>query len=90
MTIILDAGTTTYELAFLLKNSSLKNICVITNDLYIALELYQKKEIKVLLLGGEVLSETGSTATIFSLQQIEGYNADIAFLGVSSISEKIV
>ena len=87
MTIILDAGTTTYELASLLKNSSLKNICVITNDLYIALELYQKKEIKVLLLGGEVLSETGSTATIFSLQQIEGYNADIAFLGVSSISE---
>ena len=82
MTIILDAGTTTYELA-----SLLKNICVITNDLYIALELYQKKEIKVLLLGGEVLSETGSTATIFSLQQIEGYNADIAFLGVSSISE---
>lgn len=44
MTIILDAGTTTYELAFLLKNSSLKNICVITNDLYIALELYQKKK----------------------------------------------
>ena len=87
MTIILDAGTTTYELASLLKNSSLKNICVITNDLYIALELYQKKEIKVLLLGGEVLSETGSTATLFSLQQIEGYNADIAFLGVSSISE---
>ena len=70
-----------------LKNSSLKNICVITNDLYIALELYQKKDIKVLLLGGEVSSETGSTATVFSLQQIEGYNADIAFLGVSSISE---
>ena len=57
------------------------------NDLYIALELYQKKDIKVLLLGGEVSSETGSTATVFSLQQIEGYNADMAFLGVSSISE---
>ena len=87
MTIILDAGTTTYELATLLANSSLKNICVITNDLYIALELYQKEDIRVLLLGGEVSSETGSTATVFSLQQIEGYNADIAFLGVSSISE---
>ena len=74
MTIILDAGTTTYELATLLANSSLKNICV-------------KEDIKVLLLGGEVSSETGSTATVFSLQQIEGYNADIAFLGVSSISE---
>ena len=87
MTIILDAGTTTYELATLLANSHLKNICVITTDLYIALELYQKENIKVILLGGEVSSETGSTATVFSLQQIEGYNADIAFLGVSSISE---
>ena len=49
MTIILDAGTTTYELATLLANSSLKNICVITNDLYIALELYQKEDIKKVL-----------------------------------------
>lgn len=87
MSIILDAGTTTYELANLLSNSFLKNICIITNDLYIALELYQKEGIKVILLGGEVSSETCSTATIFSLRQLEEYNADIAFLGVSSISE---
>lgn len=87
MTIILDAGTTTYELAQLISNSSLKNLYIITNDLYIALELYKKQEIHVLLLGGEISKNIGSTATIFSVQQLEQYNADIVFLGVSSISD---
>lgn len=87
MTIILDAGTTTYELARLLVQSSYKNIQIITNDLYIALELYRKEHIRVLLLGGEIIAETGATATMFSMEQMQNYNADIAFLGISSISQ---
>lgn len=87
MTIILDAGTTTYELACFISKAPIKNLRVITNDLYIALELYQKENIHVLLLGGEILSETGATATIFSVEQIENYNADVAFLGISSITD---
>ncbi|KXA12529.1 transcriptional regulator, DeoR family [Fusobacterium equinum] len=89
MTIILDAGTTTYELACLIAQSSIQNLRVITNDLYIALELYQKENIKLILLGGEVARETGATTSVLSIKQIENYNADIAFLGISSISDNL-
>lgn len=87
MTLIFDAGTTTYELACLLAKSSHKNIQVITNDLYIALELYQKENIRVFLLGGEISPETGASVTMFSVEQMQNYNADLAFLGISSITE---
>ena len=83
MTIILDAGTTTYELACLIAQAEIQNLRVITNDLYIALELYRKENIHILLLGGEISLETGATDSIVSVKQIENYNADIAFLGIS-------
>lgn len=89
MTIILDAGTTTYELACLIAQAEIQNLRVITNDLYIALELYRKENIHILLLGGEISLETGATDSIVSVKQIENYNADIAFLGISSISENL-
>lgn len=87
MTLVLDAGTTTFEIADLLKKSSLKNLTVITDDLYIAIHLYQKKGIQVIMLGGEILAETGASIGGFSIQQLQHYNADISFIGSSSITE---
>lgn len=48
--IFLDAGTTTFELAKVL--NKVKDITVITNDLKIALELYQNN-VKAYIVGGK-------------------------------------
>jgi DeoR family fructose operon transcriptional repressor len=86
MTIVLDAGTTIFEIAEALKKSSFQHLTVITCDLYIALHLYQCENIRVIILGGEVLPETGATATDVSVRQLEMYNADISFVGTSSVT----
>ena len=52
-TIILCAGTTTYQICLLLKDSLLK-LRVITNDLNIALELTDAKQIEVVVIGGKI------------------------------------
>lgn len=87
MTIMLDAGTTTFELSNLLINSELENLTVITNDLHIALNIYKNENIKVKLLGGEISPNTGTTQSYTSIEEIKMYNADISFIGISAITE---
>ncbi len=65
MTILLDAGTSTFEIADLLKTSKLSDLTVITVDLYIALHLYQCSNIKLIILGGEILAETGAATGVW-------------------------
>lgn len=83
-TILLDAGTTTFELAILLKQR--KDLTVITNDIKIGLELYQSKN-RLFIAGGQIQNETasviGPTADMF----ISNIRVDIAFIGTSSISK---
>lgn len=66
-TIILDAGSTTTEIAKLIKGY--KNLTVITNALNIALILGADPEINLVLTGGEfkapTLSLTGEKAAVF-------------------------
>jgi len=52
-TIILCDGTTTYQIAVLLKESSLE-LRVITNDLNIALELAEAEQIETIIIGGKI------------------------------------
>jgi DeoR family fructose operon transcriptional repressor len=87
MTIVLDAGTTTFEIADAIKKSHFKHLTVITCDLYIGLHLYQCEGIRVILLGGEVLKKTGAVASEISVKQLEMYNADITFTGISSVTQ---
>lgn len=87
MTILLDAGTTTFEIADLLRNSNLSNLTVITVDLYIALHLYQCSNIKLIILGGEILAETGAATGVMAIKQLEQFNADIAFMGTAAITD---
>ncbi|KGN01196.1 DeoR faimly transcriptional regulator [Clostridium novyi A str. 4570] len=82
-TIFLDAGTTTLELAKLLKTK--KNLTVITDDLKIALELY-KSNVETYIVGGRVQKDTaciiGPTAEDF----IKNIKVNLCFLGTSSIT----
>ena len=82
--IILDAGTTTYWLAQALAGK-FKSLLVITNSLPAALEL-SKAGYKILLVGGEVLSHSLALTGPITVNNLESYHVDRAFLGTSGIS----
>jgi DeoR/GlpR family transcriptional regulator of sugar metabolism len=84
LTILLDAGSTTFSLARALRGN-FQSLCIITNSIPAALELY-KTNYKILLTGGELgdsnLALMGSAAT----KTLKRYHADRAFLGTSGIT----
>ena len=85
-TIILDSGSTTTEIAKLLKGK--KNLTIITNALNIALMLGVEPHIEVIMTGGEfkppTLSLTGQKAADF----FHGLNVQKLFLATAGISLK--
>lgn len=80
--IILDAGTTTLEVA---KNIKSKNITVITNDLIIATEIASKGSIELIVVGGilekGVYTLTGSRAVDF----LKKLHVNKVFLGADAV-----
>ena len=82
--IILDAGTTTFWLAQALAGK-FKSLLVITNSLPAALEL-SKAGYKILLVGGEVLNHSLALTGPITVNNLESYHVDRAFLGTSGIS----
>ncbi|MGL5655425.1 MAG: DeoR/GlpR family DNA-binding transcription regulator [Fusobacteriaceae bacterium] len=88
MTIVLDAGTTTFELSNEINKSNLNKITVITNDLNISLNLFQNERVNLILLGGVVQRETAATVDNFTIEMLDKYYIDIAFLGSASVSDE--
>jgi DeoR/GlpR family transcriptional regulator of sugar metabolism len=82
--IILDAGTTTFWLAQALAGK-FKSLLVITNSLAAALEL-SRAGYKILLIGGEVLNHSLALTGPITVNNLESYHVDRAFLGTSGIS----
>lgn len=85
-TIILDSGSTTTEIAKLLRGY--KNLTIITNALNIAMMLGIEPNIEVIMTGGEfkppTLSLTGQKAADF----FKGLNVQKLFLATAGISLK--
>lgn len=81
--IILDAGTTTFEVARLLRSRT--DLTVVTYDLAIAGELY-RAGIRTFVTGGEVQNSTGSMYGAGAEHFVSEISVDIAVLGVASIS----
>ena len=81
--LILDAGTSTYEVACLLHLK--KNITAVTYDLRIASELHQTG-IHTFMAGGELQSNTGSLCGPSTEQFIAGMRVDVGIIGVAGIS----
>src|SRR5699024_11741709 len=77
-TLILDSGTTTLELAKLLKHS--KNITIITNDIKIASELLESN-LKVIVKGGELQNDIGALFGFWTQHFLKDIHVDIFFLG---------
>lgn len=81
-TIILDSGTTTIELAKLLKNR--QDIKIITNDIIIAYELLDSSA-SIIVTGGRLQREVGAMFGSVTQMVLETLHVDICFLGAHAI-----
>ena len=85
-TIILDAGTTTMEIA---KNLiKFKNLTVITNALNIAIRLADLKNIKLVIPGGILRQNTFSLVGPSAEESIRNFYCDKVFLGANGIDSR--
>ncbi|MBK8504605.1 MAG: DeoR/GlpR transcriptional regulator [Saprospiraceae bacterium] len=79
-TIILDSGSTTFEIARNLGNFS--DLTVITNALNVATYLAENKNISVIVPGGTLRNNSMSLVGILAEKGIRNYYCDKLFLGV--------
>jgi len=81
-TIILDSGTTTYEIAKNLNN--FQNLTILTNAIDIAALLNSYKKLKVIVPGGVIRTESYSIGGQFAEAFLTNFYCDKLFLGVDS------
>ncbi|RBP42289.1 DeoR/GlpR family DNA-binding transcription regulator [Garciella nitratireducens] len=89
MTILLDAGTSTFELADQILHSNLQDLTVVTNDINIAHHLYNVNHVQVVMLGGSIIKHVGNTQGFLTRQALRCIYCDIAFIGTSAMSEDL-
>jgi len=82
--IYLDAGTSTFEMLPFLKN---RNITVVTNSIYHASHLTDLK-IPTIVIGGTIKISTKAIVGSFSIEQLQHYRFNKAFLGMNGIHSK--
>ncbi|MGE6379201.1 DeoR/GlpR family DNA-binding transcription regulator [Peribacillus muralis] len=81
-TILLDSGTTTLEIAKLLKEK--RDLTVVTNDIKIAAELMDS-EVKVIVAGGELQNNIGALFGPLTEQVLRNLHVDLLFLGTHAV-----
>ncbi len=84
-TVFLDAGTTTYEIAKLIKE--VRGILVVTNDLEIA-QLLKSSEAELFICGGSIQKSTGSTFGRYATQMLADFKFDVGFFGAACINKE--
>lgn len=80
-TIFLDAGTTTYQLAEVLNDETVR---VVTNGLDHALLCSQKGH-QVILIGGQYKASTGAIVGATAIEQMKSYHFNRSFVGMNGI-----
>lgn len=84
--LILDAGTTTQELARLICSGNRKNLTVITNAFNIAMELVECDNVELVFTGGNVRSHILSCVGMFGEDMLKSICVDRVFLGSNNLS----
>lgn len=82
-TIILDCGTTTLEIA---KNITAVDLTVITNSIDIAEELSNKKNIDIIVTGGNLRTTTRAMVGHLTENALKQFRVDKVFIGANGIS----
>src|SRR5699024_1375056 len=86
-TIILDAGTTTYQIALEMANSLMSKVTVITNSLKIAQVLQDVQEVNLIMCGGELRQASSALVGSISHKFFETIFANKAFVSTGGITE---
>jgi len=84
-TVLLDGGSTTYELAKQLVGRPLQ---IVTNSLPVANLFSASDSVDLVILGGAIHNRTGVTHGPFTDQMLETINVQKAFLSVAGVNEK--
>ena len=84
MSVILDSGTTTRQVADALLSK--RNLTIYTNDLGICRRLGRHNGNKVVLLGGVLQDHENAVLGPDSVAMLSQYFADFAFVGVGGIT----
>ncbi|MGE9942957.1 DeoR/GlpR family DNA-binding transcription regulator [Bariatricus sp. SGI.161] len=82
-TMFLDAGTTTYEIARLIKD--IPGIMIVTNDLEIA-QLLKSSDAELFICGGNIQKSTGSMFDRYATDMLADFKFDVGFFGAASIN----
>jgi DeoR family transcriptional regulator of aga operon len=88
-TLILDSGTTTAEIAKLIRGLKLTSINVITNALNIAVLLANSPHVNLIIPGGILRQKSWSLSGPQAEQALRELQADHLFLGVDSLDPEI-
>ncbi|MBC7808219.1 MAG: DeoR/GlpR transcriptional regulator [Akkermansiaceae bacterium] len=85
-TVILDAGTTTHEIARALAEMKVRDITVVTNNLPTAVLLMDSApQISVIVIGGQVQPRRRANLGALAVRFLQPLRADRVFLGVSGV-----
>lgn len=82
--VLFDGGTTTVAVARHLKH--LRNITVVTNNLFVAQEVARQEGWRVHVIGGELSPHSMSLVGLSAIQGLQNTAVDIAFLGAAGVS----
>ncbi len=88
-TIILDAGTTTAEIARHLKTRRLQSVTIITHALNVACELMDETNVSVIMIGGLLRPVSCSFVGPQAEMMLKEFHADRLFLGVDGFDLEI-
>ncbi len=83
--LFINIGTTTEEVARAL--APRKDLLVITNNINVALTLYRRPSIKVIIAGGPVRHSDGAVVGSAAVDLIRQFKVDTAVVGASAIDE---
>jgi DeoR family fructose operon transcriptional repressor len=84
-TVLLDGGTTTFEVA---KNLLGRSVQVFTNSLPIANLLSGSRDVELVLIGGFIYPKTGVALGPYATATLDGLHVDHLFLGVAGVTER--
>jgi len=83
-TVFLDSGST--NLALAREMPSNRSLTIATNSVSIASALLERKNLKVIVLGGEVDREIGAAIGLPAIREAERLSFDLCFLGACAVS----
>ena len=81
--LFIGSGSTVQIMANFLDNS--RNLIVVTNSLHVALDLSNRSNISVIIVGGEIQNNTRSVTGVLAESTVSQFKCASAYIGVTTI-----